>query len=65
MHGAGILLQMQKKNRDEEPAERNSEEQETGDTWNLPVLWNKGLSNWQRLILYYFSQSKSIFNSFD
>lgn len=65
MDGAGILLQMQKKNGNEEPAKRNSKEQETGDTWNLPVLWNKGLSNWQRLILYYFSQSKSIFYSFD
>jgi len=50
IHGAGILLQMPEKDRNEEPAERHSEKQEASDTRNLPILWNQGLSNWQRLI---------------
>jgi len=50
IHGAGILLQMPEEDGNEKPAERHSEEQEASDTRNLPILWNKGLSNWQRLV---------------
>jgi hypothetical protein len=50
IHGAGILLQMPEEDRNEESAERYSEEQEASDTRYLPILWNQGLSNWQRLI---------------
>jgi hypothetical protein len=65
IHGAGILLQMPKEDGNEKPSERHSEEQEASDTWNLPILWNKGLSNWQRLTTGFNQSLKAIFNFLD
>ena len=54
IHDTGVLLQMPDKERDQEPAERHLEEQETGNAWNLSSLWYQTIPNRQGLIIHMF-----------
>jgi hypothetical protein len=53
IHGAGVLLQMPEESGNEEPAERHFKKQEASDTRSLPIMWNQGIPNWERLIRQY------------